>query len=132
MKSTKSSLPMAPTGELKFRTIGMPADTNAHGDMFGGWMMSQMDLAGASFAVEISKGPVVTIAVDGMTFHLPVEVGDEVSCYASLVRIGKTSIAVKVEAWARRQLHAELELVTQGTFTYVAIDDNRQPRQVKK
>lgn len=108
----------------------MPADTNANGDIFGGWLISQMDLAGAAVAAERAQGRVATIAVDGMTFLKPVFVGDVVSCYATIVRIGRTSIRVRIEAWARRARSHVNEKVTEGVFTYVAIDDERRPRPV--
>ncbi len=114
------------------RTIAMPADTNPNGDMFGGWMMSMMDLAGANKAIETCKGPVVTVAVDAMEFHLPAYVGDEVSCYSSVEKIGKTSIRVRVEAWARRRTSHEYFKITEGTFTYVAIDSDRKPKPIIK
>ena len=114
------------------RTIAMPADTNPHGDMFGGWMMAQMDLAGANRAVELAKGPVVTVAVDAMEFHLPVFVGDEVSCYCFIEKVGNTSIRVRVEAWCRRRTSHDHVKVTEGIYTYVAIGPDRRPRQIPK
>jgi acyl-CoA thioesterase YciA len=110
------------------RAIAMPADANPGGDIFGGWLLSQMDLAGGSCAVRRARGRVATVAVTGMTFHLPVFIGDEVSCYAEIVRVGRTSITVKVESWARRGVSGERVKVTEGTFTYVAIGADRKPR----
>jgi acyl-CoA thioesterase YciA len=114
------------------RTIAMPADANAAGDIFGGWVLSQMDLAGGVTATRRAKGRCATVAVDAMAFHLPVFVGDEVSCYAEIVRIGRSSIAVKVETFATRYRTGETVKVTEGLFTYVAIDENRKPRAVPR
>ena len=114
------------------RTIAMPADANAAGDIFGGWVLSQMDLAGGVTATRRAKGRCATVAVDAMAFHLPVSVGDEVSCYAEIVRIGRSSIAVKVETFATRYRTGETVKVTEGLFTYVAIDENRKPRPVPR
>ncbi|MBL8838972.1 MAG: acyl-CoA thioesterase [Alphaproteobacteria bacterium] len=132
MAQTGSPQPDAPAGPPAFepalRTIAMPADTNPNGDIFGGWLLSQMDLAGGTVAVKRANGRVATVAVDGMQFHLPVFVGDEVSSYATIKRVGRTSIAVDVEVWAARHRTGERVKVTRGTFTYVAIDDERRPR----
>jgi acyl-CoA thioesterase YciA len=108
----------------------MPTDTNPHGDIFGGWLISQMDLAGSSAATRRSKGRVVTIAITGMTFHRPVYVGDEVSCYAQVTQVGHTSITVEIESWACRGIGDEQIAVTDGVFTYVAVDANGKPRPV--
>lgn len=129
--STKSADAVFPHNP-SLRTIAMPADTNPNGDMFGGWMMSMMDLAGANKAVELAKGPVVTVAVDRMEFHLPVFVGDEVSCYSYVEKIGNTSVRVKVEAWARRRTSHDYFKVTEGIFTYVAIGEDRKPKTIGK
>lgn len=112
------------------RIIAMPADTNPEGDIFGGWLLAQMDLAGATPAFELACGRCATVALDGMVFHQPVSVGDEVSIYAHVIGSGRTSIRVQVEAWkrARGQPQAASVRVTQGVFTYVAIDENRKPR----
>ncbi len=128
----RKSAAAAPMLSPSLRTIAMPADTNPNGDMFGGWMMSMMDLAGANKAVEIAKSPVVTVAVDAMEFHLPAFVGDEVSCYSVVEKIGNTSIKVKVEAWARRRTSHDSHKITEGTFTYVAIGRDRKPKKIKK
>ena len=120
-----------PAGRMPaIRTIAMPADANASGDIFGGWVLSQMDLAGGTTATHRAKGRCATVAVDAMEFHLPVFVGDEVSCYAEIVRIGRSSIAVKVDTFATRFRTGETVKVTEGLFTYVAIDENRKPRPV--
>lgn len=114
------------------RVIAMPADTNPEGDIFGGWLLAQMDLAGATPAFERAGGRCATVALDGMVFHQPVAVGDEVSIYARVIRTGRTSIRVHVEAWkrARGQGKAQSVRVTEGVFTYVAIDENRKPREL--
>ena len=111
------------------RTIAMPADANSNGDIFGGWMMSQMDMAGGVAAVRRAKGRVVTVAVEAMTFHRPVLVGDLVSCYAEVTRVGRTSLSVRIDAWVERR-SGSAEQVTSGTFTYVAVDEGRKPRVV--
>jgi acyl-CoA thioesterase YciA len=112
------------------RIIAMPADTNPEGDIFGGWLLAQMDVAGATPAFETARGRCATVALDGMVFHQPVSVGDEVSIYAEVIGTGRTSIRVHVEAWkrSRNQPHVGAVRVTQGVFTYVAIDENRKPR----
>ena len=114
------------------RVIAMPADANPNGDIFGGWLLSQMDLAGGNLATQRAQGRCATVAVDGMVFHEPVFVGDEVSCYAELVRTGKSSMTVRIEAW-RRNFHSNLHRgdvrkVTEAVFTYVAIGEDRRPR----
>lgn len=119
-----------PQGELSIRTVAMPADANPSGDIFGGWLLSQMDVAGGIIAHRIAVGRTATVAVDAMKFHLPVFVGDVLCCYAAVARIGRTSIAVKVEAWAERRNSTLRVKVTEGVFTYVAIDEQRRPRPV--
>lgn len=109
------------------RTIAMPADANANGDIFGGWLLSQMDLAGSVVAVQKSKSKVATVGIEAMSFHKPVFVGDEVSCYASIEKIGRTSITIKVDTWARARQAEKAVKVTEGKFTYVAIGDDRKP-----
>ncbi|MEO1200834.1 MAG: acyl-CoA thioesterase [Pseudomonadota bacterium] len=121
-----------PRGDLTVRTIAMPADTNANGDIFGGWVMAQMDAAGGIACVERAQGRVVTIAVDAMTFIQPVKVGDVLCVYTSIDRIGRTSMKVHVEAWARRFTANRRDKVTEATFTFVAIDDQGRPRPVPK
>jgi acyl-CoA thioesterase YciA len=113
-----------PQGALTIRTLAMPADTNPAGDIFGGWVMSQMDIAGAIAAVERAKGRVVTVAVEAMTFIAPVKVGDILCVYTTIDRVGRTSITVAVEAWARRNRLADRVKVTQGHFVYVALGDD--------
>src|SRR5271156_2965401 len=122
-----SDLETPPRGEPAIRTIAMPADTNPSGDIFGGWLMSQMDLAGSSAAGRRAHGRTATVAVDSMSFLRPVKVGDEVSLYANVVGVGRTSIRVSVEAWRRPRL-GEMSKVTQATFVFVAIGDDGRPR----
>jgi acyl-CoA thioesterase YciA len=110
--------------------IAMPTDTNPHGDIFGGWLISQMDLAGSATATRRAKGRVVTVAITGMTFHRPVYVGDEVSCYAEVIEVGHTSLTVKIESWACRGISDEQIAVTDGVFTYVAVNADGKPRPV--
>ena len=119
-----------PTTYPVIRTIAMPADTNPEGDIFGGWLMSQMDLAGASRAFELSRGRCATVAVSEIAFLNPVSVGDEVSLFAEVLAVGRTSIRVSVEAWRRRRDSTEAQQVTSGVFVYVAIDNERRPRPV--
>ena len=121
-----------PKGDLSIRTLAMPADTNQNGDIFGGWVLGQMDVAGGVAAYQRARGRVATVAVEAMRFHRPVHVGDIVCCYADIVRVGVTSIAVDVEVWVVRKAGGPRMLVTEGVFTYVAIDDNGQKRPVPK
>ncbi|BBC73123.1 acyl-CoA thioester hydrolase [Altererythrobacter sp. B11] len=112
------------------RVTAMPADTNAYGDIFGGWLLSLMDSAAGLTAARKAKGRAVTVAMDGMQFHMPVKVGDEVSVYTEIENVGRTSITIGVEAW-RRERHSEHAVkVTEAKFTFVAIDENRRPRPV--
>jgi acyl-CoA thioesterase YciA len=117
-----------PGGEPALRLFAMPKDANANGDVFGGWVMSQMDLAGAVPAVERAAGRIATVAVNAMRFHQPIAVGDLVTCYARIEDTGTTSISVKVETWARRRGTAQQVKVTEGTFVYVAIDESGAKR----
>ncbi|MBB3941073.1 acyl-CoA thioesterase YciA [Novosphingobium fluoreni] len=114
------------------RVTAMPADTNAYGDIFGGWLLSLMDSGAGLFAARYSRGRAVTVALDGMQFHLPVGVGDEVSVYASLTRIGKTSMSIAVEAWRRHRTEDVEVKVTEATFTFVAIDEAGRPRAIEQ
>jgi acyl-CoA thioesterase YciA len=116
-----------PRAEPALRAIAMPADANPHGDIFGGWLLSQMDLAGGMAATRRAKGRTVTVAITAMTFHRPVFIGDEVTCYAEITKVGRTSITVKVESWVRRGIGEEQIAVTEGIFTYVAVGDDRRP-----
>jgi acyl-CoA thioesterase YciA len=112
------------------RTIAMPADANPHGDIFGGWLLSQMDLAGMTVTTRRSKGRTVTVAITGMTFHRQVFIGDEVSCYVELLKVGHTSLTVNIQSWVRRGVGGEQIPVTEGVFTYVAVDADGKPRPV--
>ena len=123
-----------PDGDLLLRTLAMPADTNAHGEIFGGWIMSQMDIAGGILAKEIAGGRVVTVAVEAMSFHRPVQVGHVVCCYGQCTGIGNTSLTIKLEVWVKPVLEETAEeryCVTEAVFTYVAIDQDGRPRPVK-
>lgn len=116
-----------PEGELTTRTLAMPADANPSGDIFGGWVLSQMDIAGGIAAGQRAKGRVATVAVDAMSFIRPVNVGDILCVYARIERTGRTSISVNLEAWAMRGRLSERVKVTEGTFTFVAIDHEGKP-----
>ncbi len=118
----------APTGELAVRTLAMPADTNPAGDIFGGWIMSLMDVAGGITASRLADGRVATVAVTDMAFLRPVKVGDVVCCHTDLVRLGRTSLTLRVEAWVLRHRVSEHIKVTSADFTYVALDEAGQPR----
>jgi acyl-CoA thioesterase YciA len=120
-----------PRGELTVRTIAMPADTNANGDIFGGWVMSRMDQAGGIAGVERAHGRVVTVAVDAMHFIQPVKVGDVLEVYTEVESIGRTSMKVHVEAWAQRFQSRHRDKVTDATFTFVAIGDDGKPRPIE-
>jgi len=124
--------PGEPGGTLTVRTLAMPADTNPAGDIFGGWVMSQMDIAGAICAIERVKGRVVTVAVEAMTFIAPVKVGDILCVYTEIERVGNTSITVAVEAWVRRNRIADRVKVTHGRFVYVALDENGNKHAIPK
>jgi acyl-CoA thioesterase YciA len=117
-------------GELTIRTVAMPSDTNANGDIFGGWVLSRMDQGGGVAGVNFAQGRVVTLKVQAMTFHRPVKVGDVLSVYAKVIRAGNTSFDLAIEAWARRFRTTTEEKVTDGVFTFVAIDDEGRPRKL--
>ncbi|MBT3661627.1 MAG: acyl-CoA thioesterase [Rhodospirillaceae bacterium] len=120
-----------PIGELALRTLAMPADTNPSGDIFGGWLMGQMDIAGGIAAGSRAGGRVATVAVDGFTFHKPVHVGDVVCCYTKILRTGRTSVTIRVQAWTLRRHQADVRIkVTEGNFTFVALDENGNKRLV--
>ncbi len=121
-----------PNGALTLRTVAMPSDVNVNGDIFGGWVLSQMDVASGIIAAERAEGRVTTVAVDAMKFIRPVQVGDILCVYAWVDRVGNTSMAIGLEAWARRRISAEREKVTEGLFTYVAIDEEGRPRPIPK
>lgn len=120
--------PQPPAGPAAMRVVAMPADTNPNGDIFGGWLMSQMDLAGGVVALRRARGRAATVAVEAMTFKSPVGVGDEVTVYARIIGTGRTSIRVAVEAWKRARHAEEITKVTEATFVFVAIDEQRRPR----
>lgn len=117
-----------PEDKPALRTVAMPADTNPNGDIFGGWLMSQMDIAGGTHAYNEAHGRVVTVAVEAMSFLAPVQVGDQVSCYCFTEREGRTSMGVKVETWIKRRETCEHIKVTEGLFTFVAVDEHGAPR----
>lgn len=119
-----------PAGDLTVRIIAMPADTNANGDIFGGWVMARMDEAGGIKGVERAQGRVVTVKVDAMTFLKPMKVGDVLCVYTDVTRVGRTSMTIGIEAWAQRFRTNLMEKVTQATFTFVAVDDAGRPRPV--
>ena len=121
-----------PTGDLCIRTLAMPADTNANGDIFGGWLLSQMDVGGGVFASKVAKSRTVTVAIEAMTFRKPVYVGDLLSVHATLVRLGRTSITVHLEAWVLRRKENHSILATEGNFTYVSIDEQGRPQPVQR
>ncbi len=123
---------MSPRGELSLRTLAMPRDANPNGDIFGGWVLSQMDIAAGMSASQRARGRVATVAIDAMTFKLPVYVGDILCVYTDIERIGTSSMAIHVEAWVLRDRMGERLKVTEGKFTFVAIDDERKPRPVGK
>ena len=122
-----------PHGTLAVMTLALPKDTNPGGNIFGGWVLAQMDIAGELMATEIAQGPTVTVTVDKMAFKLPVHVGDTICIYAELLRVGNSSMDIKLEVWARQlfgEYKAESHLVTEGIFRYVAIDDHGRPCRV--
>ncbi|AFH92019.1 TPA: acyl-CoA thioester hydrolase YciA [Providencia stuartii] len=124
-----------PNGELVLRTLAMPADTNANGDIFGGWLMSQMDIGGAILAKEIALGRVVTVAVNGIKFQKPVAVGDVVCCYARCLKTGKSSITINIEVWVKKVATEPVGhryRATDAVFTYVAVNDDNTPRELPK
>jgi acyl-CoA thioesterase YciA len=129
---TPAVIPTEPTGELTIRQLAMPADTNQNGDIFGGWLLGQMDLGGGIFASKVAQSRTVTVAIEAMNFRKAVFVGDVVSVYATLVRVGRTSITVHLDAWVLRRRASDPILVTDGNFTYVSIDDQGLPQAIKR
>jgi acyl-CoA thioesterase YciA len=121
-----------PRGELVIQTIAMPKDTNRDGDIFGGWLVSQMDLGSAILAGQIAKCRVVTVAIEGMAFLNPVRVGDTVACYAWLEKTGRTSMRICVDVWVTRYQTGERVKVTSGVFTYVALGSDGKPTPVRR
>lgn len=128
-ESTSEKIPST-ASELCVRTLAMPADTNPNGDIFGGWVLSQMDIAGGIYSGKRCRGRTVTVAVESMTFHLPVMVGDVLCCYCETIKEGNTSLTIKIEAWTIRRFDTKRILVTEGVFTYVAVDEERRPRSI--
>ena len=124
------SQPPTVPGGPHLRTIAMPRDANASGAIFGGWTLSQMDLAGGTFAAARAGGRVATVSIEAMRFLRPVEVGDEVSCYCTLDHTGDTSVAVKIETWTRDRTGADAQKVTEGVFTFVALGEDGKPRKL--
>lgn len=116
-----------PQGELAIRVIAMPANTNPNGDIFGGWVVSQMDLAAMTFAKQCTKNRVTTVAIDAMSFIAPVRVGDAVCCYGEVIKKGRTSVKIRIETWAIGENEEQRRQVTEGIFVYVSIDKNGQP-----
>jgi acyl-CoA thioesterase YciA len=125
-------IPTEPTGDLTIRQLAMPADTNQNGDIFGGWLLGQMDLGGGIFASRLAQSRTVTVAIEAMNFRKAVFIGDVVSVYATLVRLGRTSITVHLDAWVTRRKETNPFLVTDGNFTYVSTDDQGQPQVIKR
>jgi len=121
-----------PHGELTIRTLAMPANTNTNGDIFGGWIVANMDLAGLSLAEKTANSRAVTAAIDKMVFLSPVKVGDFICCYADLLKIGRTSMTIEVQTWAVGRDDSKRHQVTSGVFTYVAIDQAGKPIEVKR
>lgn len=119
-----------PRGELTIQTLAMPRDTNPNGDIFGGWLVSQMDLAAGILAKRIAFGRVVTVAIHSMTFIKPVHIGDLISCYVELEKRGNTSMTISVEVWVELPTQKGKHRVTAGTFIFVAVDAKGKPRQV--
>lgn len=123
--------PASPQGALVISTMAMPKDTNGNGDIFGGWLVSQMDIAGAIFAKHLAKGRVATVAINSLAFQRPVSVGDVVSCYAALEKMGRTSMTIHIEVWITADADASQYKVTEGSFVFVALDENMRPRPVQ-
>ncbi len=130
MASIDSAVRDQPHGELAIRTVAMPADANANGDIFGGWLLAQMDIAGGITAKRRADGRVVTVAIQSMAFHRLVFIGDVLCAYADLIKIGRTSMVYRIEAWVIRHHDGSRVKVTEGEFTYVAVDADRRPRAV--
>ena len=131
-RTREKSATLSAMREPTLRVVPMPSDANYTGDIFGGWIMSQVDIAGAIPAIDLAKGRVATVAVNSFVFKQPVMIGDVVSFYARVVRVGRTSITVDVEVYARRRALVEVVKVTEATLTYVAVDDERRPRPVNQ
>lgn len=133
MVSTEAS-EREPSGVLVLRTLAMPRDANPAGDVFGGWILSQMDIAAGLMAAEVSRGTAVTVSVNNVVFRRPIEVGDTICVHARLAKVGTTSMDIRLEVWARglvRSFEPEHEFVAEGTFRYVAIDPDGRPRPIE-
>lgn len=131
--STEEKSERQPSGLLVLRTLAMPKDTNPSGDIFGGWILAQMDVAGGLMASEVSRGRTVTVSVEKMSFDKPVRMGDTICVHAELLRVGNSSMDIRLEVWARQLVgayEAQRQLVTEGVFRYVAVDEHRRPRRV--
>lgn len=128
--SPASQQDVEPTGELTLRTLAMPGDANPAGDIFGGWVLSQMDIAGGIYAGQLAQGRVATVAIDAMTFIRPVFVGDVLCVYADTERLGRTSISVHLEAWVLREQGGQRMRVTDGIFVFVALDDSGRSKPI--
>ena len=124
--------PITSKGQLAIRTLAMPCDTNMNGDVFGGWVISQMDLAGLSIARKRARGRVTTVAIDKMVFLAPVHVGDFVCCYAELLKVGRTSMTILIQTFATDELSGDRRHVTEGVFTYVSIDETGKPKPLSE
>ncbi len=130
MKTELDSTPQ-PLGELTLQTVPMPKDTNSNGDIFGGWLVSQMDIAGAIAASNIAMGRVATVAIDSMSFMIPVKVGSVVSCYTQILHIGRSSIQIQIEVWMALQGNGIPQKVTEGIFVFVALDEKGKTRIIE-
>jgi acyl-CoA thioesterase YciA len=128
----QNTTPEQPKGILSLQTIAMPSDTNWNGDIFGGWLVSQMDLAGAVAARRRADGRITTIAIDTMVFHHPVHIGDVISCFTCIEHVGNTSMKIRIEVWETGERRKVPQKFTEGLFTYVAIDENGKPRPVPR
>lgn len=121
-----------PGGELTLKTVAMPKDTNSNGDIFAGWLVSQMDLASMLAAARIAQGRVATVAINGMAFYSPVQVGSVVSCFTDVLEVGRSSIRINVEVWIMRPRETERVKVTEGEFVFVAIDEKGRTRHIPR
>ena len=122
----------SPRGKLALQTVAMPKDTNANGDIFGGWLLSQMDIAALITASEVAEGRAATVAIDSMAFLTPVHVGAVVSCYCDVLEIGRSSVRILVEVWINSKIDGEPLKVTEGEFVFVAIDENGRTRAIQR
>lgn len=130
MESNNPTAPVRPRGVSSLQTIAMPSNTNWNGDIFGGWLVSQMDLAGAVAARRRANGRITTIAIDAMVFYHPVRIGDVITCYTNIEHVGRSSMKIRIEVWEEGDPARPAMKFTEGMFTYVAIDENGHPRPV--